>query len=111
MERVREIANLMERKNPHTPVYGVEEFVCLSVINFDPNYLRTGRTEWAEFFLGHLWQKDMSQNFLFFRKVADRARTEGRISYILSQYFNRLAWDRAKILIIKVMSTKYNTIR
>ena len=22
--------------------------VCLSVTNFDPNYLRTGRTEWAE---------------------------------------------------------------
>ena len=23
--------NLIERKNPHTPVYGVKEFVCLSV--------------------------------------------------------------------------------
>ena len=22
--------------------------VCLSVTNFDPNYLRTGRIEWAE---------------------------------------------------------------
>ena len=27
----REIANLIERKNPHTPVYGVKEFVCLAV--------------------------------------------------------------------------------
>ena len=27
----REVANLIERKNPHTPVYGVKEFVCLSV--------------------------------------------------------------------------------
>ena len=28
----REAANLTERKNPHTPpVYGVKEFVCLSV--------------------------------------------------------------------------------
>ena len=27
----REAANLTERKNPHAPVYGVEEFVCLSV--------------------------------------------------------------------------------
>ena len=39
-------ANLTERKNPHTPVYGVKEFVCLfarlSVANFDPNYLRNG---------------------------------------------------------------------
>ena len=27
----REEANLTERKNPHTPVYGVKEFVHLSV--------------------------------------------------------------------------------
>ena len=27
----KEEANLTERKNPHTPVYGVKEFVCLSV--------------------------------------------------------------------------------
>ena len=26
--------------------------VCLSVTKFDPNYLRTGRTEWAEIFWG-----------------------------------------------------------
>ena len=46
----REVANLTERKNLHTPVYGVKEFVCLSVVNFDPNYLRTGKREWAEIF-------------------------------------------------------------
>ena len=44
-EASREVANLTERKNTHTPVYGVKEFVCLSVTNFDPNYLGTGRTE------------------------------------------------------------------
>ena len=38
-------ANLTERQNPHTPVYGVKEFVDLSVIKFDPNYFRTGKTE------------------------------------------------------------------
>ena len=38
----REVANLTEKKNPHTPGYGVKEFVCLSVVNFDPNYLWTG---------------------------------------------------------------------
>ena len=27
----REVANLTERKNLHTPVYGDKEFVCLSV--------------------------------------------------------------------------------
>ena len=30
-EASREVANLTERKNPPTPVYGVKEFVCLSV--------------------------------------------------------------------------------
>ena len=35
-EASREVANLTERKNPHTPVYGVKEFgyclsICLSV--------------------------------------------------------------------------------
>ena len=44
----REVANLTEKKS-NIPVYGVKEFVCLSVTNFDPNYL-TGRTEWAEIF-------------------------------------------------------------
>ena len=31
---VTEVANLTERKNPHTPVYGIKEFVCLSVVIF-----------------------------------------------------------------------------
>ena len=48
-EASREVANSTKRKNPLTPVYGVKEFVrlsvCLSVTNFDPNYLRTGKTE------------------------------------------------------------------
>ena len=30
-EASREVANLSERKNPHAPLYGVKEFVCLSV--------------------------------------------------------------------------------
>ena len=33
-----EVVNFTERKNPHTPVYGVKEFFGLSVTNFDPNY-------------------------------------------------------------------------
>ena len=41
-EASREVANLTERKNSHTTVYGVKELVCLSVCpsvtNFDPNY-------------------------------------------------------------------------
>ena len=42
-EASREVANLTERKNLHTLVYGVKNLsVCLSVTNFDPNYLRAG---------------------------------------------------------------------
>ena len=52
-------------------VYGVIEFVFLSVTNFDPNYLGTGRTELAEFF-GDLRQNECSQKKLFVRKVASR---------------------------------------
>ena len=51
-EARRKVANLIGRKNSHTSVYGVKEFVrlsvCLSVVIFDPNYLRTGWTEWAK---------------------------------------------------------------
>ena len=61
----REVANLTERKNPNTPVYGVKEFVRLSVTKFDPNYCRTGKQSRLKFFLGRVWQKAMSQNFLF----------------------------------------------
>ena len=49
-EANREVANLTERKKMHNPVYDVKEFDCLSITNFDPNYLRTGKTEWTEFF-------------------------------------------------------------
>ena len=78
----REVANLTERINPHTPVYGVKAFVCLYVLNFGPNYLKTGRTEWAEIVLGHLWQKGMSQKFSFGQKVGGRAGAEGQNSNI-----------------------------
>ena len=50
-EASRKVTNFTVRKNLHTPVNGVNEFVCssvsLSVTNFDPNNLRTGKTEWA----------------------------------------------------------------
>ena len=35
-------------KNLQTPIYGVKEFVCLLVMNFVLNYLRTREIEWAE---------------------------------------------------------------
>ena len=47
-KRVRKVVNLSERKKPYTLVYGVKEFVRLSVVNFDPNFLETGKIESTE---------------------------------------------------------------
>ena len=49
-EAGKEVANLTRRKNPNSPIYGVKEFVCLSVANFDLNYVRTGEIDRAEIF-------------------------------------------------------------
>ena len=54
-EGSREVANLIERKNPHTPVYGVKEFICLSVCLFVCNK-----------FLPHLAQLGVVPMFLMF---------------------------------------------
>ena len=86
-EASRVVANLIERKNQHTPVYGAKEFACLSVSNFDPNYLRTGRTEWDEIFSEHLCQKAMFQKNCFTREGACRARAEGQIKLHDMIYF------------------------
>ena len=39
-EASRKVANLSKRKNPHAPVYGVKEFVCLSVCLSVTHYLK-----------------------------------------------------------------------
>ena len=44
----REVSNLSIIKNLHTPAYGVKEVVCLSVTNFDLNYLRTSEIQILE---------------------------------------------------------------
>ena len=64
-EASREVANLTWRKNPHTPVYGVKEFFCLSVTNFDLKYLRTGKIEWVEIFFCISLSKSVVPNFFF----------------------------------------------
>ena len=56
-----EVANLTERNNPQAPVYGVKEFVCMSVVHFYPNYLRTGKTEWAKKNLRTLIVRNLTQ--------------------------------------------------
>ena len=65
-EASRKVANLTERKNLHTPRIWCQRIclsVYLSVVNFDPNYLTTGKTEQAKKNLEHLPQKPMSQKF------------------------------------------------
>ena len=64
-EASREVANLTERKNTHPPVHGVKELVCLSVMNFDLNYLRTGKIGWADIFWGISLSKRVVPNFFF----------------------------------------------
>ena len=65
----REVANLNERKNPHTAVSDVKEFVCLTVTEFDPNYLRTGKTEWAEkIFRTSMAKSHVSKNLICLKR-------------------------------------------
>ena len=45
-----DVANLTERKNPHAPVNGVKEFVCVSVTNFDPNFSGLAEQNGLKFF-------------------------------------------------------------
>ena len=48
-------------------LYGVKEFVYLSGVNFDPNYLSAGLIEWAKKNLGHLWQMNVLKNLFLAR--------------------------------------------
>ena len=61
----REVANLTERKNLHTPVYCVKQClsVCLPVMNFDLNHLQPGKIEWADIFGGISLPKRVVPNF------------------------------------------------
>ena len=81
----REVANLTWRKNPHTPVYGVKEFVFLSVTNFDLNYLRTGKIEWAKILFRISLSKRVVQKIFFSRQGASMAWAEGwKANYAVS---------------------------
>ena len=55
----KEVANLTERKNWHTSIYGGKEFVCLSVTNFDPiiSGLAEQRLKYHSSFCNRLVQK------------------------------------------------------
>ena len=82
-EASRQVANLTERKNPHTPIYGDKEFVCLWS-TLTPIVLGLVKQNGPKKILGHLWQKAMSQIFLFVRKVAGRAEKATFWPYILA---------------------------
>ena len=45
-----------------------KKIVRLSVINFDPNYLGTGRTEWAEIFFDIFGKMNGLKNFYLSEK-------------------------------------------
>ena len=77
----REVANLNERKNPHTPLYIVSKnlSVCLFT-KLDPNYLRTGKTKWAEIFSGTSMAKSHVSKKIWSGKVAGRAGAKGQNS-------------------------------
>ena len=82
MEIANLAANLTEWKNPLTPVYGVKEVFRLSVTKFDPNYLRTGKKEWAKKF-------DLSTMKVFFLGFWKRSHIQ--ITWILAE-----EWPRTK---------------
>ena len=66
----REVANLNEIKNTHTPVYGVKEFVCRSI--FEPLSYSQFRREplqeqgysWPNSSLGYLYKNMIKENDL-----------------------------------------------
>ena len=49
-------------------------------------------------------------NFFLVCKVAIRARAEGQISNILTQYLSCLAWDRAEIFHLYLIYQKLITL-
>ena len=57
----------------------IKAFVRLSVTKFDPNFLRTGKTELAEIFYDIYGKKPFLKK-KFVCKVAGRAGAEGRNS-------------------------------
>ena len=61
-----EVANWTERKNPHTPVYCVKEFVCLSVCPFHL-YLIPNKISSVHAFLSENWS---SNNALVWHHIA-----------------------------------------
>jgi hypothetical protein len=56
----------VQEKNHPAHVYVVEiSSLCLSALDFPPNYLKIGWTEWAQNCFGTSRQKIMLQNILF----------------------------------------------
>ena len=82
-EASREVANLTGRKNPHTPVYGVKEFVCLYVCyKLWPQLSWDWQNRMSWNFWRHLWKNKFSQKNLFVCKVASRAGAKSQNSNI-----------------------------
>ena len=56
------------------------------MVNFDPNYLSTRKTEWVLKKIRTSMAKTHVSKNLFVQKVASRARAEGQNSNILTQF-------------------------
>ena len=73
-EANREVANLTERKNPHTPICCVKEFVCL-LQSLTPIISGLAKQNGLKKFRTSMAKTLVSKN-LFARKVADMARDD-----------------------------------
>ena len=71
--------------------------VCLSVTNFDPHYLETGKKEWAEIFLGHLWEMNVVKKIYLTEKWQVGLDPRARTATLLTQNLSSLTWDQAEI--------------
>ena len=87
-EGSRKVTNFTWRKNSHTPVNDVKEFVCLSVClwqNLTSIISGPGEIEWAEIFLWISSSKNVFPKF-FFSQGAGMAWAEGRKANFLAKY-------------------------
>ena len=73
--------------------------VCLYVTNFDPNYLGTGKTEWAKKKSDIFDKMNVLKKFYLSEKwtVGPGPGPKSQNSNILTQYLSSLTWDQAEI--------------
>ena len=92
----------------HDEGFSSSPSVCLSVTNFDLNYLRPGEIEWAEIFLRISLSKSLIHNF-FFLAGGRYGLGRGPKTNLLSKYIIFLLQAQApKSVFLKVFTTSPN---